>query len=139
MEYAPLKVAGERILDLSRGMVAAIPSWPALRLLAPAADVRLLVAAAATLADTSRLGYLFRSNLPFGVRPRLLQMDATYHHTKFGHVSLFDRHHGRCAEEAAASSFPSVVIVAVVSRLFGHRAFGCLASPPLLLRCSKWR
>lgn len=57
-EPVPMQVGGGRTLDLSRGIVAAIPCWPALRLLAAAADVRLLVAAAPTLVDAPRLGEL---------------------------------------------------------------------------------
>lgn len=45
-----------RLLDTSRGMAAAVPGWVALRLLAPAADVRLLLAASPTAVDSSRLG-----------------------------------------------------------------------------------
>ena len=45
-----------RLLDTSRGMVAAVPGWAALRLLAPAADVRLLLAASPTEVDATRLG-----------------------------------------------------------------------------------
>jgi len=42
-------------LDLSRGILAAMPGWVHVRLLAPHADVRLLVCGQSTLVDSHRL------------------------------------------------------------------------------------
>ncbi len=42
-------------LDLSRGILAAVPGWAHVRLLAPHADVRLLVCGQSTLVDSHRL------------------------------------------------------------------------------------
>lgn len=49
------QVGGDRVVDLSRGMAAAAPGWAALRVLAPPADVRLLLAAAPTASDSASL------------------------------------------------------------------------------------
>lgn len=42
-------------LDLSRGVLAAVPGWAHVRLLAPHADLRLLVCGHSTLVDSHRL------------------------------------------------------------------------------------
>jgi hypothetical protein len=48
-------VAGAVQLDLSRGVLAAVPGWAHVRLLAPHADLRLLVCGHSSLVDSHRL------------------------------------------------------------------------------------
>ena len=42
-------------MDLSRGVLAAVPGWAHVRLLAPHADLRLLVCGHSSLVDSHRL------------------------------------------------------------------------------------
>lgn len=87
-------------MDLSRGMLAAVPGWAHVRLLAPAADLRLLVCGHSTLVDSHRLRCTSNSVSP-GAHGRTSEMAACHfaclHLLGCGHVTVVDAASGHFA------------------------------------------